>query len=301
MNTIINGNAVKSQPMTVQIDRKTDPLIQKIRSIIYHRDDIDLFILELILLINIEQDRGADINDIMDYLVMSNAAISVRCRKLRDPEYGGIELPLLKTEKVGSAFIYYFTDQIDLNIGLALVQDIMHIKRISYQKYCDEKGIVVEQDNLNDVEDSSEYDEDDSECDEDDHDDEVYSEEDDEEYTEHQNNLLDEDLESKNEGNSSTKTESELDSDELSSIVTISEVLQIIDELSQSLSQKIIETVTESFVQVLDEKAEEINNRITELEKKFSQINIPKINKESREELMQRVRLLVKQKLSSKD
>ncbi|MEH1812729.1 MAG: hypothetical protein V7K26_29720 [Nostoc sp.] len=285
MNTIVNGKATKSQPVDVAYSSESksdiDKLVNTIWAILYNRDKIDLLLLEYILLTNIQGSRGVDVKEVMSYMRMSNPSLSVRLRRLREPEIGGIDLPLLKASKDGYSFFYYFTDLIDWEIGILLVRDVMAKKAINYEQYCFDKGIVAEQDNAEeDITDNDYYEEDDC-CEED--------------------AGISEDSESENKDHFSSEALPEVNFDELSSIVTMREVLEMIDEASENISQNIIETVTETFVQILDEKVDEINTRVTELEQKFSQINIPKFNKESKEELVQRVRLLVRQKLSSKN
>ncbi|MBW4424219.1 MAG: hypothetical protein KME50_07115 [Nostoc desertorum CM1-VF14] len=285
MDTIVNGKAPKSQASDIdsssEANSDKEKLVNRIMAILYSRDKIDLLIIEYIILSN-TIGRGIDVKDVMSYLRMSNPSLSVRLRRLREKEAGGIEIPLLRGIKNTYSFIYYFTELIPLDKGLLLVQDIMAKKGISYERYCLEKGIVAEQDSAKNAEENSSN--------------QNYSEED---------AGTGEDSESENKDHFSSEVPPEVNFDELSSMVTMREVLEMIDEasenISQNISQNIIETVTETFVQILDEKVDEINTRVTELEQKFSQINIPKVNRESKEELVQRVRLLVRQKLSFKN
>ncbi|MEH2175712.1 hypothetical protein [Nostoc sp.] len=281
MDTIVNGKAPKSQASDIdssfEANSGQEKLVNRIMAILYSRDKIDLLIIEYIILANLV-GRGIDVKDVMSYLKMSNPSLSVRLRRLREKEASGIEIPLLRGVKNAYSFIYYFTELIPLDKGLLLIQDIMSKKGISYERYCLEKGIVAEQDSAKNAEENSSK--------------QNSSEED---------ASTDEDSESENKDHLSSEVLPEVNFDELSSMVTMREVLEMIDEASQNISKNIIETLTETFVQILDEKVDEINTRVTELEQKFSQINIPKVNKESREELVQRVRLLVRQKLSYKN
>lgn len=269
MHTILNGKAIKSQPLDVNYSSESGADISEhvntIKAILYSRDKVDLLLLEYILKANIEENRDVSVEDTMSYMKMSNPPLSVRLRRLRVPEAGKIEIALLKAVKNGNPFFYRFTDLIPLELALSLVQDNMKRKGISYEIYCADKGIIAEQDSGNN-----------------------------EEVSDEELDTDTENLESE-ENQADGEMPLEIDFEELSSKVTMGQVLAMLDENNN----RVVNTISETFAQILDEKLNEINTRIKEIEQKLNQPTFSKINQESLEELTQRARLLVRQKLFS--
>jgi hypothetical protein len=328
MEYIINDKYTESQPPEVlssssQLNLSDRELVDIIYPVLYSRDKKDWLILEYILRANIKEKRSVRVEDLMTYMGMSNPSISTRLKRMRELIIPLIEVPFIKTTKSGNALFYYFTNSINHEKALMIVQSIIVKRGITYDRYAHDKGILVEQANgveeieivdeedpedeedqeLEDEEDQELEDEEDQEL-EDEEDQELEEVEDkeiedyycqeDEDSTEEIDEEMAEITEYWTDGNQALE---EIKFDELSArTVTMGEVLEMIDEASNTL----IETITEKLTEVFNEKITQLNNRIAELEKKIPSSQASMNNEESNEELLARARMLIRQKIYPK-
>ncbi|BAZ48750.1 hypothetical protein NIES4103_13590 [Nostoc sp. NIES-4103] len=284
MQSSINGKHQESQlpevlPSLSQFNLSAQELTDAIYPVLYNRDKKDCFILEYILIANISEKRPVRVEDLMEYMGLSNPSISIRLKKMRELIIPGLDIPFITTTKSGNALLYYFTNLIDREKALSIVQAIMKKRNVSYEEYAIEKGILDEE--LEDLEiENEELDELDEENEEDK--DEIVDE-------------LDElDEENEDDWIDENQALEKISFDELSTrTVTMGEVLEMIDEASNTL----IETITEGVTEVFNEKITQLNNRIAELEKKISSSQASINKEESTEELLARARMLVRQKI----
>lgn len=82
--------------------------------------------------------------------------------------------------------------------------------------------------------------------------------------------------------------------EELAKLVTVGEVLAMVDEATKTLK----ETLIERFAKILTEKEDKLNARIAELEQRYLP-QTSRSHQEPTEEILRRSRLLMRQKLSS--
>ncbi|MDB9538298.1 hypothetical protein [Anabaenopsis arnoldii] len=293
MENIINDNSTKSQPIEVtssspQINWNEEQLSNIIANILSARDKKDILIIEYILKANINEHRSVRVEELMEHLGLSNPAVSVRLKKMRETKIGGLDFPLFKTMKNGNALCYFFTQVIDWNKSAKIIDVIMSKRGITYEKYAEEKSLSVyeqyEDDEYTLVDENNEQYEDD-------------------EYTLVDENKTDNSAKTEIMGENlhhqskNTEYSEEIDFDKLySKTVTIGEVLEMLDETSNTL----IENITEGLTEIFNEKIKLLNDRIVELEKKLSSFDSSVSNEESNEEILAKARMLVRQKIFAK-
>ncbi|GAA6619761.1 hypothetical protein [Scytonema sp. NUACC26] len=269
MDIIVNGKSAKSQSFDLENNsefvQSIDSKISVYRVMLRNLDEKNLLLLEYVGITKRDKNRDVDVEESAEYLGLSNAATSIRLRKMRDAEYGNLEIPFLEWTKSGNSFLHRL-----VHPGiLELVQEAMSNRGVSHEKYFKEKGIRSEQnkeDPQSEVCESKNVDE------------------------------VTEKIKSEDELKSDSEMPQEIDFEPLQA-VTIEELLVILNENNKTVINRIVDIVTETFTQIVDEKFNELNSRITEIEKKLSQSSFLKTNQESREELLRRARLLVRQKL----
>ena len=286
---IVNGNYTESQAPEVlsssQLVLSDQQILDIMSPFLYSLNQKDLLILEYIL-----KNRDVRVEDLMPYMDVSNPSISVRLKKMRESNIEGTEYALLTTKRDGNAFIYSFTNKIEHKQALAILQSIMSKRGVSYAKYAKKKGIFDAQnsnfDEFQEELEAIQIDKTEDCCCQENEQFQCSTEEVDEEIESCSEDWIDE-----------NQAVGEIDFDELSTrLVTMGEVLEMLDEASNTL----IENITEGITEIFNEKITELNNRIVELEKKLSSSQTDKNTQESTEELLNRARLLVRQKIFAK-
>lgn len=306
MENIVNGKYSGSQVPEVQtssseVDLFEEQILKNIEATLYSRDQKDVLILEYILIININEKRGLRVEELMERMAMSNPAIAVRLKKLRELNILGTEFPILKTQKNGNALLYYFNNLIPRIKSYKAFESIITKRGIYYDLYAREKGIYLE--NAENAETADEVDnaENANDVDEVDNADEVTGEAEVNSGSQADENYIEEiDTETEKASDVSTvqnKAIEEVNFDELSGrMITMGEALEMLDETSNA----VIENVTEALTEIFNEKITELTNRIVELEKKISSSQTYNNRQESSEELLARARILVRKKIFDK-
>ncbi len=136
MQSNYNGQSTRNQPSYSESSSSTlntsrpDPATAM--AVLFSLDQADLIVLEYIGKQLLDTGRGVTVEDVMPVLGLSNAATSIRLRRLSESEFKDIEIELLRRVREGEngANLHYLN-----GVTLDVIQSVMAKRGFSYEKY----------------------------------------------------------------------------------------------------------------------------------------------------------------------
>jgi len=140
MQSNYNGRSTGKQPSYSEFTQVapdiSNPDSATVMAVLFSLNQTDLIILEYVG----KAGRGITVEELMPVLGLSNAATSIRLRKLSESGFKGIEIELVRRVREGEkgANLHYLN-----GVTLEVIQSVMTRRGFSYEKYWARKKKVV--------------------------------------------------------------------------------------------------------------------------------------------------------------